>query len=332
MVQKDRDLGGNGGHMILNKSTAGHFYGKRPPLAGNLGPLGGSNIALGAAGKDVAAIFIPGSVGAQLIGSMADKLGDKAGQVISKKFPTLGAVLYFVTDAIDFVLKPVSRYYDSLVTGIVTYLPEDVANKMLDYMSDNKGSLTADAVKDTLYAQYQRLKSTNSQVKDLKEGRDSILALAFGGVLDLLGIGSTADRVANTLYKQAVALGAKDYQAGAAIGYGVINGLTARGLPDSIKINTPAGPITVKAGTGASTYVLSVPEVASTYLSKLGLPVQYTNKWIEDQFEEKQGLKRSADDVSSESGGKSASGLLLPAAAVLAFVLLTRKGGKKEAA
>lgn len=321
--------------MIVNKSTAGHFYGKRPPLAEHLGPLAGTNLALtgkhvdlGAAGQTVAQVFMPGSVGAQLIGATVDKLADKAGEQIKKAYPTIGAILYFITDVIDFLMGPVGKYLDALVTGAATYLPETVANQLMDYITSNKFDLTIAAMKDTLYAQYKRLASSGSSAKDIKEGRDSVVALAFSATLKALDVGDTADRVANILYKKAIELGATEAQAGAAIGYGVINGLQARGLPANIKINTPLGPIEVKGGVGSATYVLSVPEVASTYLSKLGTPVQYTNKWIEEQFEKSQGVKRSTDDLKGSGG---LGGLAIPAIALAAILLFMGKRKKREA-
>jgi hypothetical protein len=312
--------------MMVNQNNVGSFYGQRPALSSALpGQIARvtSNGTLSGLGTEAAKIYIPGSIGTQLVGKTIDKLADKLGQIIQTYYPALGTALYFITDAIAWAIKPTAKYLGAMVGGVVLYCPEVAANKVLDYIDQEKNTLAVDAFKDTLFAFYKRVQSTGGQATDIKQGRDKILGVLIKGVLDTLGVGLTGNRLAAKIYAKAMEAGATDWQAGAAVGYGVVAGLPSIGVPKgfSVKIPLVGTTYTVTGGAQVGAEILSVPEVATTYLSKLASPPTLTKEWISKAFTAKSGVNRGKIGKTGKTDGGGASGALpLLAAAALAFL------------
>ncbi len=332
--------------MMLNKNTAVQFYGRRPVLGRHLpgnNPeghlLSGANLGAGL-GTTAATVYLPGSVGSKLLGSTLDKLADRAGQFIQAAFPTLGTILYMVTDAINWAVKPTAAYLDAMTTGVVMYLPDAAANDVCQFINDNKSDLVLDAFKDCVYAFYRRVSPTGAQATDLKTGKDWVVAeLVDLVMLQALGVGKTSSRLADKISARAKTLGAEDWQIGAAVGFGIVVGLPSAGFPANLTINLPdalkstigsvVGNSIQITGASAGKTMLSVPDLAAKYLNMLApttattpdlTSTSATTAWIASNFQKKSGVNRSGV-ISGSAAAGAAAGSVLPmlAAAAAAF-------------
>lgn len=312
--------------MMLNRNNAVAFYGKRPVLAHQ---LSGQQIALiqpqhtAGLGKTIGQVYLPGTVGSQLVGGLVDKIADKIGGAIMSWSPDIGGILYAITDFLNWLGEPVGRYMEEMATGCTTYLPTEAAEAVLDYMDKNKLDLIIEALKDTLVAREKRITPyPGASAKSIKEGRDAVLVVLMKFILDSLKVDQNADRLANKVYKVATEAGATDWQAGAAVGYGVAFGLREPGFPKKFSFQMPYTNQQIKLSMGPDSekLVLSVPGEAKKWLSKLSadVPADLTDekklgKWLSDKFEEKSGVKRG------DSGGSALPLLAAAAAALFAF-------------
>lgn len=320
--------------MIINKSTAGHFYGRRPPLAGQLpAHYGGSSSVLtdyriardlGNVGESVGKLYMPGSAGAKAVGGVMDKFASVGMGVIKTTFPTLGQVLSFVGDALDFVLAPIGNLLEAMAIGACTYLEEKQAMAILSDMENNKVDYIVAAFKDTLYAFYRRIGTTNNKVLDIKEGRDPLIQGALGTALDALGIDRNANRVANRIYSKAVAAGAKDWQAAAAVSYGVTTGFLTKGFPAGFDFKVKGISI-AKVGGGSDTQKAMFPlgnDFDAAYFAKLGSPVKHDVAWIDAQYKAKSGGAIGDTKNASDGGG---GGGIVPILAIAAAAFLASR-------
>jgi hypothetical protein len=312
--------------MILNQNNAGAFYGQRPPLSHQLtGQQGTQSIHYqgntSGLGKTISQVYMPGAVGSQLIGTFTDKLADKLGMAITTAFPALGTVLYAIVDFVNWSIEPVGRYMTAMVEGVVTYLPTEAADAVFQYVNDNKVSLAIEVFKDTLYARLKRITPyPASPTKSIQEGRDGALVLLMGFILEKLDVASNADRFANLIYKKATEAGATEWQAGAAIGYGVAVGLTQKGFPKNFSFQVPFTDTAVKLNMGdkAETLMQSVPGELKKWLTLLDKntpsdlsDTKKVTSWIEEKFKARSGVSRKDEG--------SALPLLAAALALIAF-------------
>ena len=325
--------------MMLNKNKAVSFYGTRPVHGHMLDAKSGmihphSVGQLSGLGKEALKVYLPGSVGSQLIGGTIDKVADIIGKAISTAFPTLGTALYFVTDAIAWAVKPTGDYLNAMVEGVVTYLPEQTANGVCKWLDENKTDLALEAFKDTMYAFYRRVHTSGAQATDAKQGRDKILGMIMGGILEVLGVGHTASRLADKVAAKAKEIGAEDWQIGAAVGYGMAVGLPSAGFPANLTLTIPDaikssvignffGDTIKITGSEAGKRILSVVSETQKYLVMLApnpdmKSTDATKKWINVEFTKKSGVDR---DKEMGKGG----GAALPLLAVAALAFLSSK-------
>ena len=309
--------------MMLNQNTAVHFYGKRPPLAHALPAHHVGGVALAGPSEDIGRIYMPGSTGAKAIGGLVDRVIKIAMSFIKTAFPPLGEALSFVGDIVEFILNPVANELEAMAIGACTYLEEKQAQVILDDMDKNQKDYILDAFKDCVYAFYCRIKSTGNTVKDIKEGRDGILQKVMGGALDALGIGRTPTRVANRIYTKAVAAGAKDWQAAAAVCYGAVVGMQTKGFPVGFKVKVKGVTVaTIGSGVDVSKALYAVGSDFDIYFNKLGTPIERSAAWIDKQYLAKSGGVKGDTD---KSGGGRPSGAALPLLAVAAVAFLASR-------
>lgn len=324
--------------MMINQNSAVHFYGRRPTLTHNL-PAHHSAHDLGAISESIGKLYIPGSAGAAAIGSILDKFGTMGVEVVKQAYPGLGQALEFVGDVADFILTPMGNLVESMAVGSATYLEMAQAQAVLDDMSKNWSDYAKDAFCDFLYALHRRLGSSNNKVIDIKEGRSPVLQGIFGGILDTLGVGRNSNRVANRIYVKAMAAGAKDWQAAAAVCYGVLKGLRIPGLDlkDAKKYTSIKGVDIVNVNTGPDATKPIFPlgnDFDALYFSKLG-PLtdkdRHTLAWVDKQYRAKSG--GVAGDMSKDGGEirkdtkaqPAAGGGLLPLLALGAVAFFASK-------
>lgn len=325
--------------MMINKSTAVHFYGQRPPLPHQL-PAHYSGHELGAISESAGKIFMPGSAGAAAIGAILDKFGKMGVEAVKMAFPGLGQALEFVGDVADFILTPMGNLIEAMAIGSATYLEMPQAQAVLDDMNKNWADYAKDAFCDFLYALYRRVGSTNNKVIDIREGRSAVLQGIFGGILETLDVGRNSNRVAYRVYTKAMAAGAKDWQAAAAVCYGVLKGLQVPGLDlkDAKKYTQIKGVDIVNVNTGPDTNKPIFPlgnDFDALYFSKLG-PLadkdRHTLAWVDKQYKAKSGgVSGDTKDTSKSSGGgggggrPAAGGGLLPLLALGAVAYFASK-------
>lgn len=298
--------------MLLNQNNAVAFYGQRPPLAHQLtGQHGTQGMQHATAGltKTVAQVYMPGAVGSQLLASFGDKLADKIGTVLMAAYPSLGTVLYAIVDFLNWCIEPVGRYMEAMVEGCVTYLPTETADAVFQYVNENKTKLAIEVFKDTLYARQKRIAPyPGSPAKSIKEGRDGVLVTLMEFILSKLDVAPNADRFANLIYNKAIEEGASEWQAGAAIGYGVNVGLRQKGFPKNFSFQVPFTDTQVKLSMGADSESLMqpVPGELKKFLVLLDKETptdlndaKKVKEWIEKKFQEKSGVKRKSDSGST---------------------------------
>ena len=327
---------------MLNKNTAVHFYGHRPPLAGQM-PMhhgGGSSVladyrnqfpSMAGPIQSAARIYMPGTASSKALGSIMDNLVAVAMKAIKAAYPGAGQVLSYIGDVVDFVLEPIANLIEAMVLGSVKYLEEKAATAVLKDIEDNTLSYATDAAKDCLYAFYRRIGSTGNKVKDIKEGRDPILQGAIGGSLDTLGVARNANRVANRIYTKAMASGAKDWEAAAAVCYGVLVGFQIKGFSTNIDYKVKGISIVTIQGspeTAKPQWSLG-NDFDSLYFSKLGTPVVHSLEWVEKQYKAKSGGvtgETPKDEDEGKGGRGQRGGSALPVLAVAAVALLSSRG------
>lgn len=324
--------------MMVNRNNAGAFYGHRPWLASQLPSYHGHSSSvltdyqnlrhplLHGVGESAGKIYMPGAVGAKAVGSLMDKFASVAMGYVKTAFPALGTVLSYVGDALDFVLKPIGNLLEAMALGACTYLEEKQAQAVLDDMNNNKMDYVVEAAKDVLYAFYRRVSATQSQVTNIKEGRDPIIQGAIGLSLDTLKISRTSNRVASRVYNAAIKAGAKDWQAAAAVCYGVLEGFKTEGFPSGFEFKVK-GVTIAKVGQGkdAQKPIYSLGSSFDGYFTKLGTPIERTVDWVNKKYKEKSG---GAIGGTGGNGGKSTSGSasVLPLLAVAALALFSSRG------
>lgn len=305
--------------MMINNNSAVHFYGKRPPLYYRLqGQSEATPIHMAGPLKAAGQLYMPGSQGTAAIGSIMDKFVSMGMSVVKTAFPTVGTVLSFVGDIVDFILTPMGNLMEAMATSACTYLELNQAQAVLDDMEANRTDYITDAFKDCLYAFYRRVGSTGKSALDIKEGRSSVIQGVMGGALDALGVGRNADRVANRVYKKAMGAGAKDWQAAAAVCGGLVVGLQTKGFPSGFTINV-AGVEIAKVGSSTDTskamWALG-NDFDKEYFNKLGTPVEHTAAWVEKQYKIRSGGEIGG--VKKSDGGAATPLLVIAALALLA--------------
>jgi hypothetical protein len=274
---------------------------------------------------------MPGSQGTAAVGGILDQFVTKGMTVLKTAFPVLGNALSFVGDIAKFVLEPMGNLMESMVFGAATYLELPQAEAVIKDMQDNWSSYAKDAFMDFLYAFYRRVGSTGKTVVDLKEGRDPILQGAMGGALDMMGIGRNSNRVANRIYTKAIAAGAKDWQAAAAVCYGLLKGLQIKGFPSGFKLNVKGVDVLTVTGsdTSKAMWVLG-NDFDLLYFAKLGPKSSewHSLAWVEKQYKSKSGgvMGGGADTVRTPPAAKTSGGGLFPLLAVAGAAILAMRG------
>lgn len=251
------------------------------------------NPALAGLGKEAAQAFIPGSIGAGLIGDVVDKIGDKLKPKLMAALPVAGPILVFIGDATAWLVEQANWEVKSTAEGVIKYLPEGVANSVLKDMQDNKTDLFMDGLKDALAAIYYRISPTGSPATDLKQGRDTVLTWIWGKILDAFGVNKDAySRLTDRVYKAAIKYGAQEYEASAAAAYALLVGsqmpsiLPTQGLETDVK----GIPVKLPGAPDGNKRVSSVPAgQLDAYLAKLGPNPKRTAEWIEQAFKIKSG-------------------------------------------
>lgn len=298
--------------MMINQNSAVHFYGQRPMLPHQL-PAHYTGQDLGAISESAGKIFMPGSAGAAAIGGIVDKFGKLGLEVLKTGFPLLGQVVEIVGDVVDFILTPVGNLIEAMAVGSATYLEMAQAQIILDDMNKNWDDYARDAFCDWLYAFYRRIGESSNKVVNIKEGRSGAVQAALGFLIDKMDIGRNSNRVAYRIYTKAVDAGAKDWQAAAAVCYGLLTGLQTKGFPAG-KTFKVAGIEAVKIGGGPDTGKALWPlgnDFDAVYFSKLGpkSPDWHSVAWVQKQYLAKSGgaIGGTEKDVAKGGGGGSAA-------------------------
>jgi len=313
--------------MMINQNKAVAFYGQRPMLASQLPAhvSGRMYRDLGNVGQALGQLYMPASAGAKAVGGIMDGIGKLIKDVVYK-IPFIGAIVEVLVDALDVILTPMGNLMEGMAIGAATYLEEAAAQAVLDDMQKNRLEYIKDAFFDCFYAFYRRIGSTGKTVLDIKEGRSGAIQAAIGEIIDVGGVGRNANRVANRVYTKAIGAGAKDWQAAAAVCYGLLTGLQTKGFPSGFSVKFKGVNIaTVSSGADTSKAMWALGnDFDAAYFSKLGSPIKHDVAWIEAQYKAKSGgaIGDTKDKAGKGGGGGGAVPLLAIAAA--AFLALKK--------
>lgn len=290
-------------------------------------------------GTEAAQAFIPGSVGAGIIGGLVDKGGTVIKPYLNKALPGLGEVLNVLADVVAWVVEQANWVVRCGAEGVITYLPEAQANSVLAAMNDAKGTVFMDALKDALVAVYFRISPTNSKATDLKQGRDWLLCTVWEKVLGATGTDTkVTSRLADFIYTKAVAAGAKPYEAAAAAGYAQMVGtrvpsiLPKGGLKDVLGLGIP-----IPGAVDGNKRISSVPAgTIDKYLAMVGPNPKREEAWLEQAFKVKSGglVGNSTAAAAGKPPGsdqkKSDAASVLPYVAGGVVLLLVLSSNKKS--
>jgi hypothetical protein len=311
--------------MMLNQNKAVSFYGQRPMLASQLPAHVSGRVYrdLGALGQAAAQLYMPASAGAKAVGGIMDGIGKLIKEVVYK-IPLIGQVIEILVDALDLILTPMGALMEGMAIGAATYLEEPQAKAVLDDMEKNRLEYIKDAFYDCFYAFYRRIGSTNNTVLDIKQGRSAAIQGALGAFIDTTNMGRNSNRVANRVYVKAMGAGAKDWQAAAAVCYGLLTGLQTKGFPAGFSVKVKGVNIaTVASGADTSKAMWALGnDFDALYFAKLGPKSDkwHSVAWIDEQYKAKSGgAIGDTKDKASGGGGGAVPLLALAAAAFLAF-------------
>lgn len=244
-------------------------------------------------GTEAAQAFIPGSIGAGIIGGLVDKGGTVIKPYLNKALPGLGEVLSVLADMAAWIIEQANWTVKSSAEGVITYLPEAQANTVLKAMDDAKGTVFMDALKDAMVAVAYRMKPTGSPATDLKQGRDTILGWLWEKVLSLMGADlNVTSRLADFIYQKAVAAGAKPYEAAAAAGYAQMVGTRMPSIVPQKGTNKDVYgvPIKLPGAVDGNKRISSVPAgTIDKYLAMVGPNPKREEAWLEQAFKVKSG-------------------------------------------
>jgi hypothetical protein len=288
-------------------------------------------------GTQAATAFIPGSVGAGIVGSLVDKAGTVIKPKLNQALPGLGEVLEVIADMAAWIVEQANWVVKSSAEGVITYLPEAQANAVLKAMDDNKAVVFTDALKDAMVAVAYRMKPTGSPATDLKQGRDTILGWLWEKVLSATGADlSVTNRLSFFIYQKALAAGAKPYEAAAAAGYAQMVGTRMPSIVPQKGTNKDVFgvPIKLPGAVDGNKRVSSVPAgTIDTYLAMVGPNPKREEAWLEQAFKVKSGglLGNSTAAAAGKPPGTDKEGLpVLPLVAGGAVLLLILSGRKKS--
>lgn len=310
------------------------YYGNSWALTNQGQPL------LGGLGAEAAQAFIPGSIGAGIIGGLVDKAGTAIKPKLEALLPGLGEVLNVIADMAAWVLEQANWIVKSAAEGVITYLPEAQANSVLKAMDDAKATVFMDALKDAMVAVTYRMKPTGSPATDMKQGRDYLLGMVTDKLLSVIGADTkVTSRLADFIYQKAIAAGAKDYEAAAAAGYTQMVGTRMPSIVPTagIKGKSIAGvPLPPLAGAvDSNKRICSIPAgTIDKYLAMVGPNPQRTEAWLEQAFKVKSGglVGNSTAAAAGKSGDdkKSDAASVLPYVAGGVVLLLVLSSNKKS--
>lgn len=289
-------------------------------------------------GVQAAQAFIPGSVGAGLVGGLVDKAGTVIKPYLNKVLPGLGEALNVIADMAAWVIEQANWIVKCGAEGVITYLPEAQANSVLKAMDTEKATVFMDALKDAMVAVSYRMKTTGSPATDLKQGRDWLLSVVTDKLLSVVGADTkVTSRLADYIYKKAIAAGAKDYEAAAAAGYTQMVGTRMPSIvPQSGTKKEVFGiNLDIPGAVDGNKRVSSVPAGSiDTYLAKVGPNPKREEAWLEQAFKAKSGGLvggGTAAEAGKPAGSDKAAGGGLPVlplvagGAVLLLLLSSRK-------
>lgn len=313
--------------MMINQNTAVYHYGRRPALASHL-PGHYSGMDLAGPVQSVTQLYMPGSLGAKAVGNITDQFAALAMKVIKTAFPIAGEIVSKIGDILDLFLKPMGNAMEAFAIGSATYLELPQAEAVLKDMETNRMDYVADIFYDCLYAFYRRIGSTGNMAKDIKEGRSAIIQAALGALFDNVPggpIGRNSNRVANRVYTKAMSAGAKDWQAAAAVCYGVLKGFQTPGFPAKFKYVVKGVTIVeIGGGPDVGKPMFSLGnDFDALYFAKLG-PVtdkdRHTLAWVEKQYLAKSGGQKGGTDSGKKDEGRGGGALPLLAVGALALL------------
>ena len=316
--------------MMLNQNKAVAFYGQRPMLANQLPAHVSGRVYrdLGALGQAAAQLYMPASAGAKAIGGIMDGIGKLIKEVVYK-IPLIGQVIEMMVDALDLILTPMGSLMEGMAIGAATYLEEPQAKAVLDDMEKNRLEYIKDAFYDCFYAFYRRIGSTNNAVLDVKQGRSGVIQAALGAFIDATKMGRNSNRVANRVYVKATGAAAKDWQAAAAVCYGLLTGLQTKGFPSGFGVKIAGmGVVNVPSGADTSKAMWSLgDDFDALYFAKLGPKSDkwHSVAWIDEQYKAKSGGAIGDTKDKSGKGGAAGGGGAVPLLAIAAAAFLAFK-------
>lgn len=287
-------------------------------------------------GTEAAKAFIPGSVGAGLVGGVVDSIGKKVLGKITVKSGVVGAVLGFMADAAAWMLEQVNWTVKANSDGVIKYLPEASANAVLNDMRAGTGTIFEGALKDALSAIHYRIQPLpGQQATNLKQGRDTILGWIYDHILKAFDVNPEVySRLADRIFTAAKGYGAQDYEAAAAAAYGLLVGTQMPSILPTMGIKKEVYGIEIKleGAPDCNKRVSSIPaSKLDQYLAMLGPNPQRTTEWIEQAYKAKSGGLiggGTAAQAGKPAEAKAAGGGGLPLLAGGALLLLVMSSRK----
>lgn len=290
--------------------------------------------------EEASKTFIPGSVGAGLIGGVVDSVSSKVLAMITKSSPTLGVALKFITDSAAWLLEQVNWTVKANSEGVIRYLPDSIANTVLNDMRAGKGTIFEDALKDALAAIHYRIAPlAGMEATNLKQGRDTILLWIYDFVLKAFSVDAAVySRLADRIYTAAKGYGAQDYEAAAAAAYALMVGTQMPSILPTGGIHTDIYgiPVNIEGNVECNKRVSSIPaSKLDQYLAMVGPNPKRTVDWLQKAYDAKSGGLSgggTAAQAGLPAGSTSSAKSSLPVLPLLAggAVLLVLMSNKKK--